>query len=352
MARWRNRKRPILFSSGSATASAVGLMEDQQQHQRQQQRQQPDAAVEPSSSADSGLQAALAELSHLQEMAAVSATNAAPPPAELEQEQEQEEEEVGEVTEIGELRLIRISDGIEAVVDSEPEVAAFTPFPAACTLPDESRAGIEILVGRRCPATFAEGFRKLRERLIEEQGRWSQSGRQLNSVAVISPRRGSGRSVIARNLAACLGLGADARVLLIDADPRKPSLHRRLRTTPSPGLAEAVRSGPMWRDSVRRVPGTGLYVLTLGALGTGAEGGLDDTLIAALLDRARSEFNWILIDSPSMETAHAEMLARLADSSLLVLRNQTEFFDEAEAALRRLDSSRLLGMILNFAAAN
>lgn len=298
--------------------------------------------IEPLQAAgEFGLEAALAELSQLQQMAA-AVTQTPPAP----------------VTELDDTRIIRISSNIEALIEPEEaeEVAietgaaapAASPQLQAALLPPESRNGIEIFAAR-CPSSFAEGFRKLRERLIEEQSRWAQSGRQLNSVAVISPRRGSGRSVITRNLAACLGASPDARVLLIDADPRKPSLHRRLRVAQSPGLAEAARSGPMWRESVRRVPETGLFVLTLGAIGAGAEG-LDDTLIANLLDHARSEFTWIFLDGPSMETAHAEMLARLADSSLLVLRNQTEYFDEAEAALRRLDSSRLLGMILNFAA--
>lgn len=334
MARWRNRKKPNSLEGGTTTVTPVLTRE----------------VIEPlplPQSAEFGLEAALAELSQLQQMAAAVAGPPPPPPPLA-------------AAELDDTRIIRISSNIEALIEPEEveavtiETGAAAPtaspalLQAAALLPPESRNGIEIFAAR-CPSSFAEGFRKLRERLIEEQSRWSQSGRPLNSVAVISPRRGSGRSVITRNLAACLGASPDARVLLIDADPRKPSLHRRLRVAQSPGLAEAARSGPMWRESVRRVPETGLFVLTLGAIGAGAEG-LDDTLIANLLDYARSEFTWIFLDGPSMETAHAEMLARLADSSLLVLRNQTEYFDEAEAALRRLDSSRLLGMILNFAA--
>lgn len=308
----------------------------------------------PSTAAsDLGLQAALAELSNLQQMAALAAVEQEPVVVtEAEAEAPSFEDGIGQVTESGSLRLLRITGEIEAVIDDghEPDPAAESvqaPFSSAW-LPAESRAGIELLSGR-CEERLTEGFRKLRERMLEEQSRWAQVGRQLQSVTVASPRRGGGRSVIARNLAACLGAAADARVLLIDADPRRPSLHRRLRVPQAPGLAEAGRSaGIGWREFVRRVPETGLYVLTLGALGAGVDG-LEDVQLASLLDRVRADFSWVIIDAPSMETADAEMLARLTDSTLLVLRNEREYFDEAEAAVRRIDSARLLGVILNFA---
>ena len=349
MARWRNRKRPI-SQGGDITVTAAPSLDAPEIEAPAQNRNSP-------RDEELGLMAALAELSQLQQMAAAVGVAPGPPPVAA--------PETVVVPELDDTRIIRISSTIEALVEPCGEEAEPEKDPSAVNrevssaftaphLPAESRLGIEILNttgNRRCPASFAEGFRKLRERLIEEQNRWALSGRQLNSVAVISPRRGSGRSVIARNLAACLGASPDARVLLIDADPGKPSLHRRLRTLQTPGLAEAARSGPMWRESVRRVPETGLFVLTLGAVGSGAEG-LDDTLIASLLEQARGDFSWIFLDGPSMETAQAEMLARLADASLLVLRNETEYFDEAEAAVRRLDSSRLLGFVLNFAAGN
>jgi Mrp family chromosome partitioning ATPase len=259
----------------------------------------------------------------------------------------------GEVTEEGAVRLIRLTDEIQAVVEHEhsgPAAAAEleTPLAGVC-LPVECRAVFEIL-NPNCPRPWAEAFRKLRGRLAEEKARWEAAGRRLHSIAILSPRRGGGRSLTARNLAGCLGAQPDARVLLVDADARRPELHKRLRMPESPGLAEAISAaGEDWVQFVRRVPESGLYVLPCGAPRGGIDA-LDYARLPEFLDRAAQNFTWVVMDAAPMETADGEAISCIADASLLVLRNQREYFDEAGAAVRRLDPSRLVGSILNFAS--
>jgi Mrp family chromosome partitioning ATPase len=257
----------------------------------------------------------------------------------------------GEVTEWGLARLIRISEGIEVLIEPERAAASLAETAVAAPIPElpaASRRSFDVF-DPRCPANLADAFRKLRGRLVEEQERRRAAGAVLNSVAIVSARHSSGRSATARNLAACLGTSPDARVLLVDADAVKPSLHRRLSLPQSPGLAEALPAGPAWRGLAHRIPGSGLYVLTLGAAHTGIDS-LDYRLLPAFLERVRAEFDWCVIDAPSMETADGEAVAGLADSALLVLRNERDYFDEADAVVRRLGPSHLLGAVLNFAA--
>ena len=247
------------------------------------------------------------------------------------------------------LPLLRLSERLEVVIEPAAEAAA---APAAVTaeaqiLPAKAREGFEIFQ-RACPAPLAQQVRKLRARLTEEQGRWHRAGRNLNSVAVVSPRVGGGRSVVARNLVACLGSAPEARVLLIDGDAKHPSLHKRVDIPKAPGLAEALQHGAA-SAALTRVPDSGLYLLPLGAVRPALDM-LDYPRLAALLDSLRGQFDWVIVDTPPMEWADAEMICQATDAALLVLRNQREYFDEAEAAVRRLDSARLLGAILNFAA--
>jgi len=233
----------------------------------------------------------------------------------------------------------QLSDNIQVLVEEPAEIPL---------LPAGTRAAFEIL-HPQCPPRWAEAVRKLRGRLLEERVRWEAAGRRLRSLAIVSPRRSSGRSSTARNLAACLGALPDTNVLLVDADTVHPSLHRRLRVSQSPGLTEAIAAaGGEWRQHVRRVPDSGLHGLTYGAAGAGIDP-LPHGRLPAFLDRACAEFAWVIADVPPMESADGEALSGLTDGTVLVLRNQREFFDEADAAVRRLDPARLLGAILNYA---
>jgi Mrp family chromosome partitioning ATPase len=301
-----------------------------------------------------GLHAALEQMAHLSAVAEPSTpAHIAPAP------RQPLLQLPGEVTEAGEARLIRITNDIQALIEpdtapADEQAAAAAAAPeeepsfASSWLPADCRGALEVL-SARCPSHWADSLRKLRGRLLEERTRWEAAGRRLSSVAIASPRRAGGRSATARNLAACLGALPDARVLLVDADVGRPSLHRRLRLSQSPGLTEALgseRDG--WRAYIRRVPDSGLYVLPLGAAPAGMDP-IDPQRFPALLDRLRADFAWIIVDAPPMETADGETMTTVTDATVLVLHNNREYFDEAEAAVRRIDPSRLLGAILNFA---
>ncbi|MCC6537503.1 MAG: CpsD/CapB family tyrosine-protein kinase [Bryobacterales bacterium] len=284
------------------------------------------------------LQSAIEELTRLNELAAAAATDGiatpaptAPAPVAAPPDRQTD------------LPLLRLSERLEVVIDPP---AAAAVHPEAQLLPPRVREAFEIFQ-RDCPPPLAQQLRKLRARLTEEQGRWQRAGRHLHSVAVVSPRTGSGRSVVARNLAACLGAAPETKVLLIDGDARRPSLHKRVDIPKAPGLAEALQHGAA-AAAWTRVPDSGLYLLPLGAVRPALDM-LDYPRLAAFLDGLRGQFDWVVVDTPPMEWADAEMICQSTDAALLVLRNQREYFDEAEAAVRRLDSARLLGAILNFA---
>ncbi len=337
MARWKLRKRtsPSPLDAGAA----VTTMEPDNSSAQ---------LVTPAGSGASellGLHHALEEMAQFQTV--VNAARNSPPPAS--HFAAAPIEGPGEVTDIGTRKLIRITGSIQAViepVDPAPPLVPEAPYLSAW-LPAACRDSFEIL-GSPCPPKLAEAFRKLRGRLIEERLRWEAAGRLLTSIAVVSPRRSSGRSATARNLAACLGAAPDAKVLLVDADAGHPSLHRRLRAPLSPGMLEAIAGGDDWSRHVRRVPDSGLYILTLGSPQSGLDA-MDHGQLPAFLERLRAEFAWTILDAPSLEVADGEALAHRADAVLMVLRNQREYFDEAEAAVRRLDPARLLGTVLNFA---
>src|SRR5918992_3621957 len=103
------------------------------------------------------------------------------------------------------------------------------------------------LVSLTAPASFAaEQYQGLRL-TIERLGR----GRDMKVIAISSPAAGDGKTVTAINLAGALARGGDERVLLIDADLRRPSVARQLAMTDAgAGLADALTNGDTSVDDV------------------------------------------------------------------------------------------------------
>ncbi len=343
MARWKARRKPANSSYGAALTDGHAL-----------ELAEPETVPPGMGELDRsgghqllGLHAALEEMAHLRTVAdAVPPLPKTPEPFYDSAYDHEFEFEPGQVTGEGPVRTIRITGQIEALIEVEnPPVDLLF---SCATLPPDAGAAFEILAPR-CPPKWAEALRKLRGRLLEEKARREANGGRLCSIAITSPRRASGRSSTARNLAACLGVLPEVRVLLIDADVMRPSLHRRLKVAQSPGLAESIAARDHeWHRHIRRVPHSGLHVLSLGTARSGIDG-LDLSRLPRFLERAGNAFSWIVLDAAPMDTADGEALANIADGAILLLRNEREYFDEADAAVHRLDPRRLLGAILNFA---
>jgi Mrp family chromosome partitioning ATPase len=203
-----------------------------------------------------------------------------------------------------------------------------------------------------CRREYLEQFRALRTRLCLEQRNWSLRAQDLRVVSVVSPSAGDGRSFVAANLAAALAV-SDAQVLLVDANTAAPALHRSLGIPPEPGLTEALH-GPRrmankaWWTVLHRVPETNLFTMTLGAGGTSQIDTVDLQKLPALIEHWRQCFDWVILDGPAFAvTSDAEILAHIADASLLVVRPGHTPFSHAQQATARMAPDRILGVVMN-----
>jgi hypothetical protein len=101
----------------------------------------------------------------------------------------------------------------------------------------ERAGGLDrLLVAALAPASIAaEQYRALRTRLKR-----TESDRALRTIAITSPAKGDGKSITAANLALTMAQEFQQRVLLLDADLRRPAVHRLFGVADSPGLAEVL----------------------------------------------------------------------------------------------------------------
>jgi capsular exopolysaccharide synthesis family protein len=172
---------------------------------------------------------------------------------------------------------------------------------------------------------------------------------------VTSAFAGEGKTSVAANLAVSFA-EINQRVLLIDADLRKPQLHDLFDVSNGWGLTNLLQR----RDSIHNCPFEsiarettvpGLYVLPSGPGVPVVANLLHSRRAPELLDRLRKEFDTVVIDTPPvMQVADARVLGPMADGVVLVLRAGATTSDAARecADQIRQDGACLLGAVLNF----
>jgi capsular exopolysaccharide synthesis family protein len=202
------------------------------------------------------------------------------------------------------------------------------------------------LVSLTAPASFAaEQYQGLRL-TIERVSR----SRDVKVIAVSSPAAGDGKTVTSINLAGALARGSSDRVLLIDADLRRPSIGTLLGIgREMSGLADTLsQGGPAFGDLLQSTPLPNLSVLTAGS----ARGGVSELLRSASLEKmlrdARQQYAYVVIDTPPLlPVFDTALLAKLVDAMLLVVSaNQTPRKLLGEA-LNMLEPSKVLGIVFN-----
>ena len=201
------------------------------------------------------------------------------------------------------------------------------------------------LVSLTAPASFAaeqyQGLRLTIERLARS--------REMTVLGVTSPAAGDGKTVTAINLAGALARG-DGRVLLIDADLRRPAIAKQLAITDAHiGLADAL-SDPRTpiASVIKRLDEFNLDVISAGTLRQGISQVLRSPRLDAFLHDARHRYAYIVLDTPPLlPVFDSALLAKSVDGVLMVVSaNQTPRKLLGEA-LNMLDESKVLGIVFN-----
>jgi capsular exopolysaccharide synthesis family protein len=180
------------------------------------------------------------------------------------------------------------------------------------------------------------------------------NGQMANGTKVVlvsSAVKGEGKTFTALNLALTLSGSFRRRVLLIDADMRKPSVHRHLNLSDESGLAEALRADADRKVTLARVS-PNLSVLVAGKPLADPMSTLSSARMQRIIQDAAAQFDWVIIDTPpAASTPDANLISRWADGVLLVIRANTTPSAAVQNAIDALGKDRILGVILNHWAA-
>ena len=167
-------------------------------------------------------------------------------------------------------------------------------------------------------------------------------------LLVTSTRQGEGKSTTAQTLAWNLArLGR--RVLLVDADLRKPSLHRSLGVESSTGFATVLAGAVGLGETVRQISDLSLWFLPCGPVPNHPAELLSGARLKAMLDEAREQYDMVVLDGPPvLGLADATLLGGVADGVMLVVEAGKTRVGAARGAVRRLQAgrARVLGALL------
>jgi len=225
-----------------------------------------------------------------------------------------------------------------------PVVAA----PGSVTKPgvERSHRGEEHLVSLSDPASWeAEQYRVLRH-TVETL----RKGVNLQIVAVTSAGVGDGKTTTAINLAGALAQSADARVLLVDVDLRRPAVARRLELGGSKGslVGALLDSGLALEATVERVANCNLTVLPAGRATVAPYELLKSPRLEALFEEMRQHYDYVVLDTPPfLPVPDCRLIEKRVDGFILVVAAHRTPRGAVGETLNLMDPAKVVGVVFN-----
>ncbi len=242
--------------------------------------------------------------------------------------------------------LDRLDSSVRSVEDAESKIGL--PILAALPRVDLTGGQLAALISRDAPKSqFAEGIKTARTGIL-----LSGIDHAHKTLVVTSSLPGEGKSTIAVNLA--MAHAQTRRVLLIDADMRKPSIAGVLGLDNThPGLSMLVLGRQKIEDCVYRIEGSSLEVLTAGSIPPNPLELLMSERFRNLLGELGKVYDTIVIDAPPVQmVSDAVVLGSMATGIVFVIKADSTPFQLARRAILALQrgNGSLFGIVLNQAS--
>lgn len=216
--------------------------------------------------------------------------------------------------------------------------------------PPRRAAPLELLTMQHSVSSVAEAFRAAMNSVLFASGGEGSS----RVIVVTSPGLRDGKTTFAVNLSAALA-ETGRRVLLVDADMRKPRLHEIMGSANTFGLHDVLTANaPVASFGIDRLVEQtdmrGLWLMPSGSPPTNISRLLHSPRLGELVARVRNHFDFVVLDTPPLiPVSDARLFARVSDGVLLVLRGNQTTHDDALRARNVLtnDGTPIIGTIFN-----
>lgn len=200
-----------------------------------------------------------------------------------------------------------------------------------------------LIVEKEPKSIAAESYRTLRSNI-----QYSSFDKEYKVIVVTSSEPGEGKTTTAGNLALSMAQG-DKRVILIDCDLRKPSLHKEFRISNLVGLSDVIVGKADLIKAIHK-HNNNLVVLTSGKIPPNPSEMLSSKTMGQLLETLRESFDYIILDTPPVQAVtDSQILSTKADGTILVVRAEKTKKDSVENTLNLLKkvNANIIGTVLN-----
>jgi capsular exopolysaccharide synthesis family protein len=195
------------------------------------------------------------------------------------------------------------------------------------------------------PHDFGEAYRALRTSLVFTSG-----GEKTRVIAVTSAQPLEGKTTTACNLAMVLAFGG-SRVLLIDADMRRPGVHKALKMNNTVGLSHLLVGQARVREAIQRTADPNFCVMTAGRTPPNPSELLSSERMRQLVaNLSEGPFDWVNIDTPPvLAVTDAVVVTPMVSGTVFVLGAEMTRRRLAERAVQMVLQTRprLIGAVLN-----
>ena len=200
------------------------------------------------------------------------------------------------------------------------------------------------ILSRNSSFVAKEAYKTLRTNL-----RFFIQSKGCKKISITSANAGEGKSITLMNLAISMA-ETEQRVLLIDADMRRPALSRLLMEKANPGLSEVLGGIVYSHEAIRKDVYPNLDILFSGETPPNPSELLGSQRMRDLLDKASREYDYVLIDAPPVAiVSDVCVLADMIDGVLFLVRTDRTEKDAVQRGLKQLEISgaKLMGFVLN-----
>lgn len=193
-------------------------------------------------------------------------------------------------------------------------------------------------------SAVAEAYRTLRTNI-----EFSGIDNEIKSIAITSSEPGEGKSTVTSNLAITMAR-ANKRVLIIDADLRKPTVHKMFGISNKIGLTNMLIQNLPLEDVIQKTAVFGLEVLPSGPIPPNSAELLGSKAMQKFMAEVKGQYGIVLVDTPPVGPfADAAVISALVDGTILVFSAGRVRMNDAQRAKQMLMNvkANILGVVLN-----
>ena len=201
------------------------------------------------------------------------------------------------------------------------------------------------IVEKKPKSVAAEAYRSLRTNI-----QYSSFDKKYQTLVVTSANPGEGKTTVAGNLALALAQG-ESKVLLVDCDMRRPSIHKTFKISNTYGISDLL-VGNKKLESVANKYNDNLSIVPAGKIPPNPAEMLASKVMTAFLEEMKNYFDYIVLDTPPLQAVtDAQVLSTKVDGSLIVVRagvTKKDAVHNAVSIIKKVKGN-IIGTVLNVA---